>query len=476
MPRTEEKPFGDIQDTRLGVDYARMLNQLPRVVMLIDLNGIIRYLNEGAKHVFGYNPDELVGTPVWSLYKGRNKKDFMNDLNHLEEGNILSIEMEGKHKDGSTVWVDVKRVMIENDEGEQVILGSASDISLQKNAELKLSENQARLQAILETTVEGIITINEEGVIKSFNCAAERMFGYTSEEVIGENVEILMPEPYRSDHDDYIANYMETGDKKIIGIGREVKGKRKDGTEFPMELSVSEVKWEGERIFTGIVKDITDRRRLEKEVLEISEEERRRIGQEMHDDLGQMLTGIHLISQNLARKLKINELPGAEEVQEIASLVKEADEHARGLARGLVHIELDSAGLKTAMEQMCKRAQRFFMIDCRFEEDGEVSLSDYATALNLFRIAQEAVNNAVKHGNASCVRVLLEGYEEKIEIRVIDDGIGFDHEDNRQKEGGMGLHIMNYRANLLGGQLKIGTTEEGHTLVRCSVPRPQQEE
>lgn len=476
MPRTKEKPSGDIPGTRLGVDYAEILNHLPRVVMLIEPNGTIRYLNEGAKHVFGYNPDELVGTPVWSLYKGRNKKDFMNDLDHLEEGNILSIEMEGKHKDGSTVWVDVKRVMIDNDEGKPVILGTASDISLQKNAEMKLSENQARLQAILETTVEGIITINENGAIESFNQAAERMFGYKSEEVIGENVEILMPDPYRSDHDDYIANYMETGEKRIIGVDREVKGKRKDGSVFPMELSVSEVKWGGERIFTGIVKDITDRRRLEKEVLEISEEERRRIGQEMHDDLGQMLTGIHLITQNLARKLKLNELPGAEEVQEIASLVKEADEHARGLARGLVHVELDSAGLKTAMEQMCKRAQRFFMIECKFEQDGEVLLSDYATALNLFRIAQEAVNNAVKHGNASFVRVLLDGYDEKLEIRVIDDGIGFDHEENRQKEGGMGLHIMNYRANLLGGQLKIGTTEDGHTQVRCSVPRPQPEE
>src|SRR5215472_15330378 len=124
-----------------------------------------------------------------------------------------------------------------------------------------LRESEARLRAILDTAVEGIITIDEKGIIESFNLAAERTFGYRAEEAIGRNVSMLMPMPYRRDHDGFIAAYLRTGQARIIGIGREVVGQRKDGTTFPMELSVSEVRLENRRLFTGFVRDITERKR-----------------------------------------------------------------------------------------------------------------------------------------------------------------------------------------------------------------------
>ena len=130
-----------------------------------------------------------------------------------------------------------------------------------------LSEQAGRLRAILDTAVEGIITIDHQGIIESANPAAEKIFGYQSAELVGANVSLLMPLPYRAHHDGYIGSYLQTGHAKIIGIGREVSGRRKDGTLFPMDLSVSEVKLPGRVLFTGIVRDITERKNAEKALL-----------------------------------------------------------------------------------------------------------------------------------------------------------------------------------------------------------------
>lgn len=131
-----------------------------------------------------------------------------------------------------------------------------------------LQESQARLSGILENAVDSIITINERGVIESCNPATERVFGYSTAEMIGQNIKMLMPPLYREAHDGYITNYLNTGIKKIIGIGREVTGQRKDGSHFPMHLAVSEVHLGQRRLFTGIVRDLTEQKRLEKQVLQ----------------------------------------------------------------------------------------------------------------------------------------------------------------------------------------------------------------
>ena len=133
-----------------------------------------------------------------------------------------------------------------------------------------LTDSEERMRAILETAVEGIITIDERGVIEQLNPAAIRIFGYSADEVVGHNVKILMPSPYREEHDGYMSNYCRTGHKKIIGIGREVLGQRKDGTIFPMDLSVSEVRLANKRLFTGFVRDITERKRAETRLAELA--------------------------------------------------------------------------------------------------------------------------------------------------------------------------------------------------------------
>lgn len=180
---------------------------------------------------------------------------------------------------------------------------NALDIEGRKRAEAELRESEQRMRAILETAVEGIITIDERGIVESLNPAACRIFGYQPEEMIGQNVSRLMPSPDRERHDGYLANYLRTGEARIIGIGREVTGQRKDGTNFPMDLSVCEVRLGDRRLFTGFVRDISERRQLEQAVAAAAEQERARIARELHDGLAQQLGGLLFMSNGLHRDL-----------------------------------------------------------------------------------------------------------------------------------------------------------------------------
>ena len=209
---------------------------------------------------------------------------------------------------------------------------------------------------------------------------------------------MLMPAAYRAKHDAYIANYLRTGRAKIIGIGREVVGQRKDGTVFPMDLSVGEVRLASGRLFTGIVRDITERKRLEKEILEISDREQRRIGQDLHDDLCQTLAGIELMSEALEEKLAAKSRQESVQAAHIAERVQRAIEQTRMLARGLSPLEMESTGLMAALSELASNTQQHFSIRCVFEVSRSVMLDDAAAATHLYRIAQEAISNAIKHG------------------------------------------------------------------------------
>lgn len=325
--------------------------------------------------------------------------------------------------------------------------------------EQQLRESEARARSILDTTVDAIITIDKQAVIKSYNRSAEKLFQYTPSEVIGKNVNVLMPEPYRSEHDDYIHNYHKTGRKKIIGIGREVMGRRKDGSTFPMYLAVSEVNVNNQRIYTGIVRNITENRRLEQEILRISEHERHRIGQDLHDGLGQMLTGITLINRSISNSLKEESHPLADEAVEVTSLIKEADEFARGLSRNLIPVELESNGLTAALERLIQNARKLFSIDCELVNPLNIHFNEPTATTHLFRIVQEATSNAVKHGNASKVKIHMDSNDSRLIIKIEDNGTGFKKEWDTSK--GLGVRIMHFRSRLIGAYLEIGSSGMG---------------
>ena len=331
-----------------------------------------------------------------------------------------------------------------------------------------LVESEAKMRAILNTAVDGIITIDERGMIETYNAAAERLFGYRADEVIGRNVKMLMPEPYQSEHDGYLGNYLSTGRAKIIGIGREVFGLRKDGTTFPMDLAVSEVKFGGRRLFTGIVRDLTERKRLERELLEISDREQRRIGQDLHDGLGQVLAGVGFMVSALHQRLDSRGAGETDDAKQISELVTQAIAHARGMSHGLHPVRAVETGLMTALEELCHHVQQVYRITCDFRCDEPVPISDAAAATHVYRIAQEAVNNAIRHGRARKVTVALKREEDEGTLVVADDGTGFTEVPGKKK--GMGLHIMRYRAAGIGATLSLRPNPAGGTIVTCTFP------
>ena len=335
-----------------------------------------------------------------------------------------------------------------------------------QHTQTALRDSEKRLRAILDTAVEGIITIDASGIIESFNAAAETIFGYTADEIIGSNVSLLMPRPHRQAHDTYIANYLRTGQARIIGIGREVMGQRKDRTIFPMDLSVSEVRLEKGVLFTGFVRDITERKRLEKEILEISDRERRSIGQGLHDGLCQHLAGIELMSQVLEQNLSRTSKSAAAQAGKIAQHVRDAISQTRSLARGLSPVSLESNGLMSALQELAETISSLFRVNCRFECPEPIHLADNAVATHVYRIAQEATSNAVKHGKADTILIRLRGKPGGVELAVSDDGIGFPKE--KPDRGGMGLQIMKYRAGMIGATLEIRPTDGRGTVVICT--------
>lgn len=258
-------------------DYAARLEAVMNTVIdgIITINhrGIIQSFNPSAERIFGYTPEEVIGQNVKMLmpepYHSEHN-DYIKNYLETGEGKVIGIgrEVEAKRKDGTIFPMElgINEMTIS---GQRMFVGTIRDISDRKKAEEAMRDSEAKIQAIVDNTVDGLITIDEKGRIETFNKACETIFGFRADEATGQNVKMLMPEPYYSEHDQYLKNYNETGDKKIIGIGREVEGKHKDGTVFPIDLSVSEVQVQGRKLYSGIVRDITDRKKTERELISV---------------------------------------------------------------------------------------------------------------------------------------------------------------------------------------------------------------
>jgi two-component system, LuxR family, sensor kinase FixL len=238
------------------------------------LEGIVTDWNHGAEVIFGFSADEIIGRPIATLLPLGHEDEGAAIQQRIKRGErIEHFETQRRRKDGEII--DVSLTISPLWDGSGRLIGAskvARDITAAKRSQVALAEREAHLQSVLDTVPDAMVVIDPQGVMQSFSTTAERLFGYRPDDVIGRNVSMLMPSPYREQHDSYLARYLSSGERRIIGIGRLVVGQRKDGSTFPMELSVGEVRSGERRFFTGFVRDLTERQQTQKRLQELQGE------------------------------------------------------------------------------------------------------------------------------------------------------------------------------------------------------------
>ena len=452
--------------TNSAIDYA---------LYTVNTDGTIATWNYGAQRLFGYHNEEAIGHPQEILYPpdAVTRGEPEHELTAAREQGLHEAEGYRKRQDGDLLSVYTVTTALRD--AEHQLTGYAvvtRNLSENRRALLELQDQKHRLKSIVETAVDAIVIIDEMGLIESFNPAGERLFGYREDEVIGHNVNMLMPEPYATEHTGYLQRYLRTGQAKVIGIGREVQARRKDGTLFAADLAVSELH-DGKLLFTGILRDITERKRMEAEILHIAEAEQRRIGQELHDDAQQQLTGLAMIARHAADSLAalVSENPHladiVSKVDRVANGLRDTNQSLRVLARGLVPVQIEAHGLRYALSRLAEQIHETHGVECVFTATDGVDIDDNRAATHLYRITQEAVNNSLQHGAASRIAINLLHSDRRLFLEIVDNGCGLP--DNHESPG-RGLQIMAYRAGLIGGVLAVHRKEEGGTVVRCSLP------
>jgi len=258
-------------DTTSAVSKAAFQALERTQAMVRNLDGTITHWSAGMQRLYGYSPQDAIGRRSQDLLRTEFPRPASEIASELLQKEHWNGELTNYRKDGAHVCVASQWSLWRNGGADEVI-EVHNDITHLKLAEQDLAAREAHLKSILETVPDAMIVINERGIVQSFSVAAERLFGYGPDEVIGKNIKMLMPSPYRENHDGFLDRYLRTGERRIIGIGRVVVGERKDGSTFPMELAVGEMRSADQRFFTGFIRDLTERQKTEARLQELQTE------------------------------------------------------------------------------------------------------------------------------------------------------------------------------------------------------------
>ncbi len=454
--------------------YRALFEQAPDSILLVDLHtAAIVGFNDRAHEILGYTREEFKTLAIADLEAVESRDEVARHMQRVisEGSDVFETRHRTKHGRLRNVLVSTKVIRLDQ---RDILQSICSDITERKRAEEERKRaDEARrkqhtlLQAIIEGTTDAISVKDPDGRYLMVNSAAARAFGRPKEDVIGKrDAELLSADSAKQvrklDRGVMVTGELHTSEEPIT-IGN-VK-RMYSSTRTPYRDG------EGNIIgVIGIARDITEQRHLEEEILSISRREQQRIGQDLHDAMGQHLTGVAFLAKVLEKKLNESGAPSAAQAAQIEKMINEAITLARGLAQGLCPVAATAEGLMSALEEYRAHVESLFGVVCSFRCDQPILVRDEAAATHLYRIVQEAVNNALKHGKARRIEITMAGSDGSLTLAVTDDGKGLPgHFDNNK---GMGLRIMAYRARMIGATLDIQRAPSGGAVVVCSLQSP----
>lgn len=432
-------------------------------LLMLDRNMACVFIN---RDLAGRTPAELIGLPIDHLgspIAGDGLAETIRDV--MESGRPATIERGSDDSSSTATSYELRLWPVRDRDHVTGVVLVVSDISERRSHELAL-RTQAR---ILDTMAEGVVLVEATtNIIKLTNPALDRIFGYERGATLGIPINRLAHRNYGD------GGRLTPEERARVDSGESVSIEfdcmRKDGTRFIASSVVTPVMLGGVLHRLAVVADITERKHMEREILEISNREQQRMGSDLHDGLGQDLTGIALMLRGVAGQLRDESSRAGEELEEIIALVNAAIESTRTLARGLSPVTAERGGLGSALQALASRVQdrHGVAVDLRCESSATENFAEGA-ANHLYRIAQEALLNAIRHGQPTRVSISLTRDRGRIRLTVEDDGCGF---DPARASSGLGLKIMRYRAQMLSGELDIHV-ETGGVRIECVCPTEQ---
>jgi PAS domain S-box-containing protein len=464
-----------LEDSQLT--YATILSSIADGVIAVDTQGRVRFMNGVAERLTGW------------LSRDAQQQQWRTVLNTIDpsdrriETDMIARAFSSRatitlgsdayviSREGIKVPVDVGATCVVDGLGRVVgATVTLRDVTHVRKAESDLRAMAQQLRAVIDTAVDGVLMLDATGTILMLNPACERLFGYTSGELAGLNIDAVMTSPLPTPYGPSRQFVGSESHRPIVVAARATTCRRRDRSTFPAEVSVGEASYPGQPLFVGIVHDVSERRELESAVLDAVGREQHRFGTDLHDGLGQELTGLSLLLSALAKTASAADSPYATDLEQAHKVTQHALQSCRTIAQGLSPFGPTEGGLVGALRDLVTRlkGQSGPHVDITVSEVSRLGLSP-SVSDHLYRIAQEAVSNALKHAHANFIKIALDVEQEHVRLEICDDGWGV--KDVGRKVSGLGLRTMQYRASMIGAHFEIESLRPNGTRVICDCPR-----